>query len=335
MQPLELSRLNGTLTWLEDEARQAKAALTRVQTQHDQMLSFLRDYADQLRVTHDQLATLTAKFNQIAHLDEAVKSVEGGVGQYRDALDDLRTATERHRTADQGEVDRLRTILAEAWHRLDALRHEFDPVPGKIQNLGDAQKRIVESVQTATSAHDVLQAEVVQLGQRIQIGVERERRIDERAGDLQLQIDVLKRQDETLTDQLKILSDRVLHNEEQMSAVLAEEEARRLLEEQLHLIRVTTVRVEKLVHDLETRAADQGQQIDEAHRFARQVDDRRASLASRVDEQAETIQRMRDELAELLAEYESLEEQHRVRLVAELQQQIRDVRARIAKARGK
>ncbi|GIW06240.1 MAG: hypothetical protein KatS3mg060_1045 [Dehalococcoidia bacterium] len=335
MQPLELSRLNGTLTWLEDEARQAKAGLTRMQGQYDQLLGFMREFSDQLRIMQDGIASLRSQTAQIAQMDEALKSVQGAVAQCRDSLADLAASTDRARKTDQGEVERLRAILAEAWHRIEAIRHDLDPLPGKIQNLNEAQQRVVESVQAANSAHDALRAEVTQLGQKIQISAEREKRVDDRFGDLQLQIDNLARQSETLSDQIRILSDRLIQTEERMSAVLAEEEARRALEQQLHLVRVALSRVEKQAHDLDVRSTEHKQQIDETHRLAKQVDDRRAALAARVDEQAATIARVRDELAELLADYESLEEQHRVRLVAELQQQIRDVRARVAKARGK
>lgn len=335
MQPLELSRLNGTLTWLEDEARQAKAGLNRLHGQYEQLVGLIREFSDQLRVMQDAIATLRSQTSHIATMDEALKSVQGALAQCRDSLADLATATDRARKTDQGEVDRLRSVLAEAWHRIETLRHDLDPLPGKLQNLAEAQQRVVESVQAAHSANDALRAEIAQLAQKIQISAEREKRVDDRFGDFQLQIDGLVRQQESVSDQVRILSDRLLQTEERIAAVLAEEEARRSLEQQLHLVRVALARVEKQAHELDVRTTEQKQQIDETHRLAKQVDDRRAALAERVTEQAEAIQRVREELADLLADYETLEEQHRVRLVAELQQQIRDVRTRIAKARGK
>jgi chromosome segregation ATPase len=335
VQPLELSRLNGTITWLEDEARQSKASLNRLQGQYEQLVGFMRDVADQLRILQDGIATLRSQTGYVAAMDEALKSVQGAVAQCRDSLADLAISTDRARKTDLAEVDRLRTLLAEAWRRIEALRHDLDPLSGRLQHLSEAQQRIVESLQAAQSAHDALRGEVAQLGQKIQISAEREKRVDDRFGDLQLQLDALARHDEALTDQLRILSDRLLQTEERMAAVLAEEEARRSFEEQLHLTRVALTRLEKQTHELDVRSVEHKQLLDETHRLAKQVDDRRAALAGRVDEQAATIQRVRDELAELLADYEALEEQHRVRLVAELQQQIRDVRARVAKARGK
>ncbi|MCS6800996.1 MAG: hypothetical protein RMM58_04170 [Chloroflexota bacterium] len=335
MQPLEWSRLNGTIAWLEDEARQAKAGLNRLSGQYDQLIGLMRDFADQLRVMQDSLAALRSQTGHIATLDETLKSVQGALAHCRDSLADLTASTDRARKADQGEVERLRGILSEAWRRIEALRSDVDPLTGKIQNLSESQQRIIESIQSAHSANDALRAELAQLAQKIQISAEREKRVDDRFSDLQLQIDALSRHHEALADQLRILSDRLHHAEDRLAAFLAEEDARRALEQQVSLVRVALARVEKLTHDLDVRTTEQKNQIDETYRLAKQVDDRRAALAERVTEQAAAIQRVREELAELLADYESLEEQHRVRLVTELQQQIRDVRARIAKARGK
>jgi chromosome segregation ATPase len=335
VQPLELSRLSGTLNWLEDETRTLKAALTRVQGQQEQVLGFLRDYADQVRVLQDAVTSVRTQLGQVATLDEAVKTLQGIVAQLRDTAQESAEASERRRKADQAETERLRAILAETWHRLDTLQSEVAPLVSKLQNLAEAQKRLSDALQSLNAAQDNFRGELAQFSQRLQASAERERRVDDRFGDVHLQLDALERRDETLSDQLKVLTDRLVQTEERMSAVLAEVEARHALEEQLQRLRVTVGRLEQHTQELETRTSEQARLLDETHRLTRQVDDRRAALATRIDEQAEAIARLRTELTELLAEYESLEEQHRVRLVTELQQQIREVRARVAKARGK
>jgi chromosome segregation ATPase len=329
-----MTRLNGTLTWLEEEARQTKAALTRLQSQQDQIIGFLRDYADQIRIIQDSIAALRSTTSQIGVMDDALKGAQGALSQVRDSLSDLSSATDRHRKGDLAEVERLRQILNEAWRRIEALRSDLDPLPGRIANVAETQKRLGDSIQSTNEAHDSLRSEVVALGQKLQISVEREKRVDDRFDDHQLQLDALVRRDETAIDQLKILTDRIVETEGRMADVLDEEEARRALEEQVHLLRVQINRVEKQASDLESKATEHGEQIEANHRFGKQVDDRRAALAERVEALAGTMDRYREELAELVADYESLEEQHRVRLIAELQQQVRDVRVRISKARG-
>ncbi|MCS7001258.1 MAG: hypothetical protein NZ518_00265 [Dehalococcoidia bacterium] len=335
MQPLEYSRVAGTLEWLEQEARQSKAAIAKLQSQNEQIIKFIRDHVDQLRLAQDSLSTLRVQIGQVATLDEAVKLLQSAHAQTRESLAELSGAAERQRRGDQAEVERLRQLVAEVWQRAEALRRDLEPMTNRLQGFAEAQKRMIDQVQQTQNAQDVLKSEINAVALRLQGYTDREKKADERFLDLQQHLNALQKKDETLGDQYKILLERVVAAEQTMSGVIADQEKMRALDEQLHVLRVHLQRLDKQVVELSASLDQQAQSVEETRRLARQVDDRRAALAERLSEQGAAITQLRQELSELLADFETMEEQHRVRMVAELQQQIKDVRARVARARNR
>lgn len=335
MQPFDRTQVSSTLSWMEEELRHTKGVLARLQTQHEQLLEFVRDHLDQFRISQDALSAMKAQLAQILVIDDAVKSVQASNNQLREQHMEFHAEVDRRRRADLTEVERIRQVLSETWQRVDQLRSDLDPLTTRVENLAEAQPRMVESIQALQHVQDDLAQQITALGQRFQSGAEREKRVDDRFEDVQAQLNAVEKRDEQLADSQKIAADRVVNLEERMALVLAEEEERRSLDEQVHLVRVALTRGEKQIAELAAQAAEQRQQLENVEHYAKQVDTRRSLLGERLDETNASIEQLRTDFTDLLADFGQMEEQHRVRLMTELTQQVKDVRARIAKAKNR
>lgn len=331
MESINLARLTSTIDWLEDETRQSKAAVTRIQAQQEELRSYVKDFVDQLRHAEDAITGLRARSSELGTIDEVVTQLRSTVNKLIDQVADLAETSTRHSRGADAEIEKLRGVTSESWSRIDTLRIDLDPLPGRTESLALNQQRLNETIQVAQTGIDQLKIDFSGLGQQLQILFSNQKRLEDRFTDLRTELDELHQKDDELNSNRLILAERVSKLEETTTGLLAEEDARRKLEDQVNLIRVTLTRLEKDHSVTATKVAENAQQIDSVSVFTRQVDSRRESLAERLKEDGVLIQEVRNELAALLADYARMEEQHRVRQIAELQQQLKDVRTRISR----
>lgn len=331
MESINLARLTSTIDWLEDEARQNRASVTRIQAQQDELKSYVKDFVDQLRHAEDAITGLRARSLELGTIDEVVTQLRSSVSKLIDQVADVTETTTRHYRGADTEIEKLRIATSEAWSRTDALRLDLDPLPSRTESLAHNQQRLNESIQVAQTGVDQLNVDLTGLGQQIQIMFANQKRLEDRFAELRSELDELHNKDDELNSNRLILAERVNKLEETTVALLAEEDARHKLEDNVNLIRVTLTRVEKDLSATSAKLAESVQQIDSVSIFTRQVDSRREILAERMKEEGDLLKEVRNELAGLLADYARMEEQHRVRQIAELQQQLKDVRTRISR----
>ena len=335
MEHVDVAGLTHTIDWLEDEVRQQKAAVTKVQGQHDQVLVYLKDYIDQLQALQDGLHLVRTQAAQLPQLASEIQRIHSILNTVRDSITDAAGIAERHNRSLQSEVERMRTVVSESWQRIETLRRDLDPLPSRIQMLSDSQKRVMDTTQELGSRIDSMRLEITSIAGRMDSFGERDKHIDERFGDIGKELDGIRKRDDSYFDKHRIVADRVSVLEAALTKLQAEEENRRKLEELVNVQRVGLSRIEKVGSDSKTAIEGQAEQIDELARRIKNVDDKRETLSQKVEEHGTALSGLRDEITEVLVDYESMEEQQRVRHVTELQQQIKEIKSRISKLRNR
>ncbi|MBI2865112.1 MAG: hypothetical protein HYX94_11180 [Chloroflexi bacterium] len=334
MEGTETTRVSSLLGWLEEEHHQTKAALGRLQYQLEQLVNLAREQAGQIRTLQEEVAAARNQLGRVSAVEELARQLREAVARLQSSFSQHAQETDKDDKARQGDIERNKQAINEIWLRLDSTFKEFEPLLGKAQTTSDSIRRHDEALGGLAKTVDGLKQQTETLAARTQIAVDQSRRNEGEIESIYRQLDALRGQDDVVVARFQILADKVKQIDEQVVAVLAEEQMRVDLGERLQVVKLEHQRLEKQFVDIAPLVDVHSVRLDEQARETRQVEDRRQLLA---DDLREVKQLLLDHIARLdnsLIGIEELAERHKRRQVAELEIQASDLKERIARLRG-
>lgn len=276
------AQIAGTVDWLEDEHRQLRARVGRLEQEIEQLAAAGREQTLRQRADAADLEALRQHLNRVPGLEETIRLVQEDVGDLRSLLTRQTAAGERGERAFALELDRVRLTIAEISQRLATLVDEVQPLPVRIQALGDHGRRVQDQLTDVQRTVEEILGRQSTVQSKIDLSVEQTHRVEQGLAAVGGEFAPLRRQDEVLASRIQIAIDLARQVEGRMVEALAEEQARRELAERVEILRAERQRIQQQLADLEHASAGLIERTDELGRLLRQETDRRRTTDERV-----------------------------------------------------
>lgn len=334
MEGVDSARVTGLLGWLEEQHHQTKAQVARLQYQIEQLSNLTREQAGQIRTAQEELAAARNQLNRWSVIDETVRQLREVIARLQGTQAEHLQETDKDEKGRQQELERAKQAVNDMWLRIDNVYKEFEPLLGKVQAISDVTKRHQEAVGELFKSTDSLGKQTETLAARLQIANEQGRRNEGETDRINKLLEALQTQDGVATTRLQVLADKVKQVDEQMAAVLAEEQLKLDLNERIQVLRLEQQRLEKAVTNISPMIDIHSVRMDEQARELRQVEERRLITAEEVKELKQVLAEQTARFEGYLIGIEELEERHKRRQVTELELQANEIKGRIAKLKG-
>ncbi len=202
--------------WLEEELRETKARLHKVEHELDQSLKQVWSLDGDLRKLAESLAASAATLTALAGLKEDMRQLRDQVGRAQDrqaALASRAEAALRQREADGGREREERGALTS---RVDGLAREIGQYEGRIQALEEAIRHGEEEVAGVRLAQQALTRDLEETSNRTARGLDATARLEQALQRALEGIESLRKQDDLLSERLNLIQEQLRRRSDQL-----------------------------------------------------------------------------------------------------------------------
>lgn len=326
MEGIDIPSLGNTVQWLEEEQRQNKAVVFKFQQLVEQLQGSLWGLGDRVNTVEGAIATVMAHGSRVARLEEDLR-------QAREVLERLQSVSTEERQQEvaeerlrQAELERERQAHTEVLHKQELLEREQAGLRDKLQVLDEAGRRRQEELFHLEQALEPLRAQNEQLANRLTTFQDHTKRQDQALEELRQEQRSLQAQDEVTQGRVQHLGEQVHRLEGQEALRDLEQRLSGSLTEQSELHRVERQRLEREFVELQLSFEQYRSTLEDLQQELSQLQGKSQALTQYLEQVREQVWELRNDLGEQLGGVAASEEQHRRRQIAELEQQIKELR---------
>jgi chromosome segregation ATPase len=318
--------LSTTVSWLEDELRDAKAVIARQQQTIEQLAGQIWELTNALHRSEDLLASLPPRLEVLPEYETQLRQIK----------DDLARAHE-HGLANEariGEASRVQATEAErTWAVLNDLAHRVEFVERALQSnaprfdaLDEASRRAVESVTIVRQRIEDLERVVEGFETRVTRLAETTGRTDHEFARLGGEIEALHRQDATQAERIQIYTEMLKRLEGQISLVSSEVAVKQDVLERIELTRLELHRLEERISVQEAHTGELRDADEETRRLVTLLDGRDRGMNDRLIGLQNDLANYRTIVSEQFHRLHQAQERARRRQIEDLEREIREMR---------
>lgn len=318
----------GTLQWFEEEQYRSKINVTKLQQQVEQFQAALWDQLERIQQGEQALAAAMAQLARMPKLEEELRQfreVAAGLQESWLKLEERRGEEERGHLA---ELERDRQARGEAGRKLELLEREAQNLWTKLSALEDGYRRSAASFLELQQRTEGLVHEDQRLEARIHGLSEQLRHGEQELDRFRQEQEALRKQDEVTSGRLHILGEQIKELQDHLGAVRGAEQLQQEIQERLELQRLEGQRLERQNADIQTTQEEQHSLLEDLGRELNQLSGKSQTLVEHLDQVREQMWGVREEIAQQFSQLAQKEEQQKRRQIAELEQQIRELRGR-------
>ncbi|OGO04136.1 MAG: hypothetical protein A2Y60_04785 [Chloroflexi bacterium RBG_13_54_9] len=334
MQGSDKSSLSGAIEWLEDEQRQTKALAGKLQQQIEQLLSMAWEQAKRLQTAEETLSFVNSQIAHLLKLEEEARQNKESLVRLQELQALNARSLEEAEQKWQSERERERQERAELWHKMSSLEKEQEPLLTKLHGLAESDKRYKEALAELQQWHSNLEKSNQALETKTTHNLEQNKHWEQETSRLDRELEGIRKQDEILLSRMQILADQMRNISQDITAVRAEQELGRDLPQSIELQRTGQQRLERQLAVLEQLGHQQGERLDDQLEMLHQGEARERGNFDRLTDLQQQIGDLHQWIAEQFASLVQIQEQQRHRQIAELEQQIRELKLHSIKPTG-
>lgn len=318
----------GTLQWLEEEQHRSKINLSKLQQQMEQLQAGLWGQLERMQQGEQALSAVVAQLARLPKLEEQLRQLQALSESSQESglkEEQRRAAEERVR---QAELERERQARSELGHRLELQERDGQSLWTKLTALEDGYRRYSEPLLQLQQGAEQLAHEDQQLQGRIQSLLEQIRHGEGDLDRLRQEQEALRKQDEVISGRLHILGEQVKGVQDQTEAILSVEQLQQELQERLEVQRMERQRLERQSAEIQTVQEEQHSRLEDLIRELALLSGKNQTLTEHLDQVREQLWGVREEIVQHFSRLAETEEQQKRRQIVELEQQVRELRAR-------
>ena len=327
MDATEATALSNALQFVEEEQRQYKTQIFKFQQQLEQLQGSLWTLGDRVNTLEGAITTVMAHGSRVARLEEDLRQAREFVEHFQSELEarhQQETAGER---LIQTELERERQARTELLQKLDDLERNQAGTLEKLQTIEEVGRRRQEELYQLERSLEPLRVRDDQLSQQIPGAHEALKRQAQELAEVQQEQKSLQAQDEVVQGRVQHLADQVRRLESEESLRDLEQRLTAMLSEQNELHRAERQRLERSSVELHMSYEQYRSIVDDLQQQMLQLQGKAQAVTQYLEQVREQFWELRSALGEQFTKIVANEEQHRRRQIAELEQQIKDLRA--------
>lgn len=318
--------LAATVAWLEDELREAKTLIVRQQQALDQLSTQLWEVTSALHKAEDALAALPARFDVLPEYDLQLRQLKDDVSRFHERELATESRLNELARAHQGDAERVRALLNDLSHRLEAAERSIAEDAPRFDGLDESTRRSMEIASSARQRLDELERQLDAQDNRLTRIVEAGGRAEQEFARLSGEVEALHRQDATLAERVQIYTEMIKRLEAQISVVSSDVAVKQDLVERIDLSRVERQRLEERVAVLETLVSDLREGTEDVDRRLSVLDGRDKGFNDRLVGLQSELAHHRAVVAEQFQRLHQAQERMKRRQIEELEREIREMR---------
>jgi chromosome segregation ATPase len=318
--------LSTTVSWLEDELREAKTIIARQQQAIEQLAGQIWELTTALHRAEDLLVSLPPRLEVLPDYELQLRQLKDDFAR----LHELELANEA-RLAElsrlqAADTERERIVLNELTHRIEGTERALQATGPRFDALDEASRRAIEAVTFVRQRVEEIDREAEGLETRITRLMETTGRTEHEFARLGGEIEALHRQDATSAERVQIYTEILKRLEGQISLVSSEVAVKQDVLERIDLARVELHRLEERISVQEARAAELRDADDETRRLLTLLDGRDRGMNDRLAGLQNDLAAYRTIVAEQFHRLHQAQERARRRQIEDLEREIREMR---------
>ena len=327
MTSADIGNLAKTIAWLEEENRQHKSVVFKVQQAADQLQGGVWTLSDRLNAVEGSLNIL------VDHSTRLVR-VETDLHNIRDLLERLDSRFDQEKKPDaqeeqqrQAEQDRGRQVQADTTKQYDVMEKAHQALMDRVLSVEERARRRQEELFQVTQAIDGLHTLAEKQGSLVQAQQTRNEHLSRQIEEATNVLQGLQGQDEVIQGRLQYLTDQVRRFESQVD--LRESEARltQQLSEQGELSKVERQRLERTTVEVQIGFEQYRSSVDDLRQELIQLNGKSRAQGDHLDQVREALWGFQNELGDQFSGWADREEKAHRQHIAELEKQIKDLAA--------
>ena len=327
MTSADIGNLAKTVGWLEEENRQHKSAVFKVQQAADQLQGGVWTLSDRLNAVEGSLNIV------VDHSSRLVR-VENDLHNIRELLERLDSRFEQEKIPDaqedrrrQAEQERERQTQAETAKQYDVLDKAHRALMDRVQTIEEMARRRQEELFQVTQGIDGLHTLAEKQGSLIKAQQTRNEHQSRQIEEATNALEGLQGQDEVIQGRLQYLTDQVRRFESQADLREAETRLTQLLSEQGELSKVDRQRLERTLVEVQIGFEQHRSSVDDLRQELIQLSGKSRSQGEHLEQVREALWGFQNELGDQFSGWADRTEQAHRRYIAELEKQIKDLAA--------
>lgn len=313
------------LQWLDEELRQAKAALHKVEHELEQALNQIWNLDSGLRKLEEGIGNSGGAAAALPGIQEDIRQLRSQADKLQDRQNALAGRSEEMGRQQQADLERERQERAALLKQMEAAARSVGQFESRIQLLEESLRHVEESVAELRLSHQTLTREIEELTNRGARNLETALRLEHQAAGLASEVEALHKRDGEIEDRLKLFEERVHRGEERIGKFEGHLSLPLEIKEQLDRGRFERQQLAERLGKLETSAGELVERTAEFIQSLARLDQRTQGQAGRIMEIAQDLQQQRETVVDQIKRLVRTMERQRRRQAEALAQEIKEL----------
>jgi len=310
---------------LDEELRQAKAALHKVEHELEQALNQIWNLDSGLRKLEESSGGSGGVAASLPGIQEEIRQLRSQTDKLQERQNSLAGRSEEIGRQQQADLERERQERAALLKQTEAAARSVGQFESRIQLLEESLRHVEESVAELRLSHQTLAREIEELTNRGARNLETALRLEHQLGAVVGEIDALQKRDGELEERVNVFEERVHRGEERVEKFEQHLSLPLDIKEQLDRGRFERQQLAERLGKLEASAGELVERTAEFVQSTARLDQRTQGQAERIMEIARDLQQQRETVFDQIKKLVRTIERQRRRQAEALAQEIKEL----------
>jgi len=314
--------------WLEEEVRQAKALVHKLQQQVEQTTNQAWVLSQGLQKAEDVLAAVSAQLVALPQVQDEVRQLKEQVGRLHERFLASQGRMEETVRQQQTAMEREREERSASLRRFEGIEKLTQSYEGRVLAMEEGQRRIRDDIALLQKRAVDLDKGLDEVAGKVARHGEAVKRLEQESGRVHAELDALAKQDSALSERLGLYGEQARRTEEQLAAVSADRVVRQEFADAQTHSRGEQQRLSERLKALEQTLDEMRQRAEDQGRALELAESKAATQMERVTLFQQQIRDHRQQVGEFLRKLTQFEERQKRRQLASLEQELKEIKQR-------
>jgi chromosome segregation ATPase len=313
------------LQWLDEELRQTKAALNKVEHELEQALNQIWNLDSGLRKLEESSGGSGGVVAALPGVQEEIRQLRSQADTLQERQNSLAGRSEEIGRQQQADLERERQERAALLKQAEAAARSVGQFESRIQLLEESLRHVEESVSELRISHQTLRRDIEEVTNRSARHLETALRLEHQAAGLAGEIEALQKRDGEIEDRVNLFEERVHRSEERVDKFEQHLSLPLDIKEQLDRGRFERQQLAERLGKLESAAGELVERTAEFIQSLARLDQRTQGQAGSIMEIAQDLQQQRETVVDQINRLVRTMERQRRRQAEALAQEIKEL----------
>ncbi len=320
--------------WLEEEVRQAKAQIHKLQQQLEQAQKQIWNLSESVQKAEDLFSNLASYLTAFPHLQDEMRQAMEQLGRLHERQLANQARIEEVTRHQQSAAEREREERSVFLRRLETAEKLVQSYEGRMLAMEEGGRRFRDDISLAEKRVADLDKGLEDVVGKTARHSEAVKRLEQEVGRLHTELDTLAKQDAALSERLQLYGEQARRTQEQVT-VLAED---RVVHQELTDVQdhwhMERQRLEDRVKALEQIADEQRQRAEDQASTLELIEGKSQTQMERLAAFQQQIREHRQQVVDYLRKLSQFQERQKRRQLTALEQELKEIKQRDLKLGG-